>query len=298
MIFLSVSDAWRCQQRAFGVFACLLVFLCPPGTVCGQSSSPDSQSLVDSDQSERWVPSFRMMGQDALAIVRAPMRLSRSEQFLALGATGVTFSVMAAVDRPLHRQLHVRSGPVSNVSRSLAAPGRWYDQVGPDRFALGTVGLLGASGLVLQRPHLTRTSVRLAEALVYTKIVTGFAKGLFGRSRPFVGAGPFAAEFGEFEGKHPATSMPSGHTARAFAVASVLAHQFQNPYVSVLAYSGAASVGLERVRSGDHWATDVAVGAALGYIIGQTVAGSRSPRNSVAYTPILSTDRVGISVQF
>lgn len=298
MIFLSVSDACGCQQRVFGVIACLLVFLCQPGTVCGQSASDDAQLHTDSDPSERWVPSLRMMGQDALAIARAPMELSRSEQFLALGVTGTTFTVMAALDRPAHRQLHVRSGPASNVTRSLAAPGRWYDQVGPDQFALGTVGVLGATGLMLQRPHLTRTSVRLAEALVYTKVVTGFAKGLFGRARPFVGAGPFAAEFGEFEGKHPATSMPSGHTARAFAVASVLAHQFENPYVSVLAYSGAASVGLERVRSGDHWMTDVAVGAALGYFIGQTVAGSRSPRKSVAYTPILSTDRVGISVQF
>lgn len=298
MTFLSTSDACQYHEHAVGLFTCLLVLLCAPGTVCGQSVSPDSELRIDSDQSERWVPSLRTMGLDALAIARAPLELSQSQQFLALGATGATFSMMAALDRPVHRQLHVRSGPASNVTRSLAAPGRWYDRVGPDRFTVGTVGLLGAGGLVLQRPHLTRTSVRAAEAVVYTKIVTGFAKGFFGRSRPFVGAGPFAAEFGEFEGEHSATSMPSGHTARAFAVASVLAHEFQNRYVSVLAYSGAASVGLERVRSGDHWGTDVAVGAALGYVIGQTVAGSGSSRTSVAYIPILSTDRVGISVQF
>jgi len=56
---------------------------------------------------------------------------------------------------------------------------------------------------------------------------------------------------------------------------------------------------MERIRSGDHWLTDVAVGGALGYLIGRSVVPSTTdPNNDVAYTPILSTDRIGLSIQF
>jgi len=169
--------------------------------------------------------------------------------------------------------------------------------VGPDRAALGTAGLLAAGGLVLQRRDVTRTSVRVVEALVYTKLVTGLAKSAFNRTRPFAEGGPYTATPGAFSSEHEKLSMPSGHTARAFAVASVLAHQSGRWYVSVPAYGMAASVGLERVRSGDHWLTDVMVGGALGYLIGRSVSTPRS-RTGVQYTPLLSTDRVGLLVRF
>jgi len=61
---------------------------------------------------------------------------------------------------------------------------------------------------------------------------------------------------------------------------------------------GAASVGLERIRSGDHWLTDVAVGGALGYFIGRSVASSAAQTDEVTYTPILSAGRVGLSIRF
>lgn len=286
------------RQGLFRTVACV-VLLCLGGTsLCAQSVTSTSTPISSQQRGGPWVPSFRTMGQDALDIVHAPATLSPSQHLLALGASGVVFGAVSALDRPVYRRLNVRSGPAASVTAPLAAPGRWFDRVGPDRMALGTAGLLAASGLVLERRALTRTSVRVLEAVLYTKAVTGFAKGLFSRSRPFVGAGPFAADPAEFEGEHMELSMPSGHTARAFAIASVLAHQSDRWYVSTLAYGGAASVGLERVRSGDHWLTDVIVGGTMGYLIGQSVTPSEASSDRVTYTPILSTDRVGLSIRF
>lgn len=245
-----------------------------------------------------WVLSLRTMGQDAVDIVEAPFELSRSEQLLALGATGVVGSAVVALDRPAHQYVSSRSGPVSRTTAPLAAPGRWYDRVGPDRAALAIAGLSAVGGMAMQRRHWTRTSVRVVEALAYTKLVTGFAKSAVNRSRPFAAGSPFSADPGGFDGAHEELSMPSGHTARAFAVASVLAHQSDRWYVSVPAYGMAASVGLERVRSGDHWLTDIVVGGTLGYLIGRSVTGSPPSTGEVSYSPILRTDQVGISVRF
>jgi membrane-associated phospholipid phosphatase len=222
---------------------------------------------------------------------------------MTLGAGGLVLSTAAALDRPAHRGLHVQSGALADVSGPLAGPGRWYDRVGPDRFALGTAGLLAAGGLALQRKAWTRTSVRVVEALVFTKLVTGFAKSALNRTRPYSNPDPLTAAPGQFSSAHSKLSMPSGHTARAFAVASVVSHQFGGWHVSVPAYGLAGSVALERVRSGDHWLTDVMVGGALGYLIGRTVSDSSAPASGpfggdVSYTPILSTDRIGLSIRF
>jgi membrane-associated phospholipid phosphatase len=284
---------------ALGLLCCVLFALGLPVCAGGQSLQAGEQGVQPTPPTGRWVPSFRTMGQDAVDIVEAPFELTPSERLLVLGASGLVMSTAAALDRPAYRYTSVQSGAVARTTGPLAAPGRWYDRVGPDRFALGTAGLLAAGGLAMQRRSWTRTSVRVVEALVYTKLVTGLAKSVINRSRPFVGGGPLAADPGGFSGAHGKLSMPSGHTARAFAVASVLAHRADRWYVSVPAYGLAASVGMERVRSGDHWLTDIMVGGTLGYLIGRSLAASPAAGpDQVTYTPILGTDRVGLSVRF
>ena len=271
-----------------------LFFAFPP---CAEAQVGPSLPSLDAERPQGWVPSLRSIGQDAVDIAGAPFTLSPSEQFMVLGATGLVASTAAALDRPAHRGFHVRSGTVARASGPLAAPGRWYDRVGPDRVALGTAGLLAVGGLALQDRHWTRTSVRVVEALAFTKLVTGLAKSAINRTRPYSNPDPLTADPGAFSGTHSKLSMPSGHTARAFAVASVLSHQFDGWYVSVPAYGVAGSVALERVRSGDHWLTDVMVGGTLGYLIGRTVSAAPLP-GDLSYTPILGTDRIGLSVRF
>ena len=295
---MSPSAPLSCWARRLflALFGAGVFLACPPCTEAQRAPAPAPLAPPESPQG--WVPSVRTMGQDALDIAQAPFTLSSRQQLMALGATGLVASTAAALDRPAFRGLHVRSGPLADVSGPLAAPGRWYDRVGPDRFALGTAGLLAAGGLALQRRSWTRTSVRVVEALAYTKIVTGLAKSAINRSRPYTTPDPMTATPGAFSGTHSKLSMPSGHTARAFAVASVLAHQSSRWYVSVPAYGLAGSVALERVRSGDHWLTDVMVGGALGYVIGRTVSTAPSSTGDVSYTPILGTDRIGLSLRF
>ena len=67
-------------------------------------------------------------------------------------------------------------------------------------------------------------------------------------------------------------AWPSGHTSSSFTVASVL-DEFYGPKVGIPAYALASFVGYRMMETGDHWASDVVFGAALGWVVGHTVAG-------------------------
>ncbi len=70
-------------------------------------------------------------------------------------------------------------------------------------------------------------------------------------------------------------AFPSGHTASAFAAASVL-DEFYGPTAGTLAYLTAGLVGWQRLDAGEHWASDVVFGAVLGWVVGHSVGENRT----------------------
>ena len=65
-------------------------------------------------------------------------------------------------------------------------------------------------------------------------------------------------------------SFPSGHSASAFTIAAVV-QGYYGRTAGILANSAAAFVAVSRVRENEHWASDVAAGATIGYIVGSSV---------------------------
>ena len=63
-------------------------------------------------------------------------------------------------------------------------------------------------------------------------------------------------------------SFPSGHTATAFMVATMLSKEYGHisPWVSVGGYSVATATGLMRMANNKHWLSDVMVGAGVGIL--------------------------------
>lgn len=299
----------RAACRCCTLVCLLLSTLCVLSTHAQDDDSLQGESLLLEDFSSPteaapdpgpWVPSLRSIGGNALDVFGAPLRMDADRLQTLAGATGVVVGIVAGLDQPAYDRVPASTGTnVAAVSTPLSAPGRFYDHLGPDRVALSAVGAFALSGIALQDRRMTRTSVRIAEAVLLTKVTTGALKGLFGRARPYTGDGRFGGDLARFGSGHSLRSMPSGHTSRAFALASVIAHEYDTWWVQIPAYGVATSVGIQRVRSGNHWLSDVVVGGAIGYLIGQTVVGPPSSRgNAVSYTPIVSTRSIGLRLQF
>ena len=85
-------------------------------------------------------------------------------------------------------------------------------------------------------------------------------------------------------------AFPSGHSASAFAAATVIA--FSSPRLAVPAYVLAALVAWSRVYVGVHWPLDVIGGAALGVLVGTLVV-KALPRLSEVRRRSLRAPRAG-----
>lgn len=96
--------------------------------------------------------------------------------------------------------------------------------------------------------------------------VLGYA---FGRDRPFTGNG--RGQF--FQGSD---SFPSQHAAIGWAIASVSAHEYPGPMTQFLAHGLATEIDAARFVGQKHWASDLAVGSAMGWYIGRQVFRSHS----------------------
>lgn len=126
---------------------------------------------------------------------------------------------------------------------------------------LGGVWLYGLKG---DHPHARETGELELETLVNTFLVYAPMQFIAGRQRPGEGNG-----HGDFL-RHPMinTSFPGGHAMFTWAMATVVAHEYSQPWVRVLNYSAAFTVTLTRFLARDHWASDMWVGTGLGLAIG------------------------------
>ena len=146
------------------------------------------------------------------------------------------------------------------VAALLAPVAKATDEPPLLALAVGTLAL----GTVLRRPAVTRTGARmLASHLLATGMKT-VLKASVDRTRPDVDEPGAHLKKGTGTADTDRNAFPSGHTAGAMAVARSVAHDVPAAALPVQLAAGAA--GAAQVPRGAHHATDVAAGAAIGWL--------------------------------
>ena len=135
----------------------------------------------------------------------------------------------------------------------------------------GVAALVGGAGGMWVLSHFNHnaqwreTGFLSGEAAIHSLVMTEALKYSLRRERPDQGdgTGPFF--------QHGGTSFPSEHSAAAWSVASVIAHEYPGTFTKLLAYGAATMVSYSRIHAEKHFPSDVLIGALLGQLAAHQV---------------------------
>src|ERR1700722_19903502 len=220
------------------------------------------QKLLDQGQSEAdqftetklGISLLKNIVLDEKAIWTSPahLRLADADWIIPFaGIAAVSFATDTHFSRGLTRSPSFVSKTNSFSNYGLAALG-------------GVTGGMYLLGKMTHDDHKQEAALLSGEAAVDAVGVTTVLQYAFGRQRPLDGTGQ-----GYFW--HGGTSFPSDHSTAAWAVASVMTHEYQGPGQKLFFYGVASAISLSRVTGKDHFPTDVLVGGAIGWFTGQHV---------------------------
>ena len=136
-----------------------------------------------------------------------------------------------------------------------------------DYGAYSFIGLGGASfllGQIKRDDHLSEAGLLAGEAAINSTAVAYVFKEITQRQRPYLGN-----EHGNFF--VGGSSFPSEHSAIAWSVASVWAHEYPGWFSQAAAYGLASAVTITRVTARQHFPSDAVIGSALGWYFGRQV---------------------------
>jgi membrane-associated phospholipid phosphatase len=192
--------------------------------------------------------------------------LRRATPYIILAAAG---GLIFPLDKDINRQFY-KSRWHNNAADHFSLAIRKYGMVGPYAIA---IPLLAGHGLLYKNRKSLYVAGELTGGILIAGGVTESVKKIFGRERPYQTSSPFRF----FKG---GSSFYSGHTIFAWTFATILSKNYprQNlgvigihqdiPLVPALAYAAAGLVGVQRLYSHNHWASDVYYGALAGYGVG------------------------------
>jgi membrane-associated phospholipid phosphatase len=224
---------------------------------------------------------------DAVHVLSAPIHWNLAEWGVAAASIG-TIAVLGELG-----DVHLRYAVQKNKNGVLDDLTKVVEPFGT-RYGWAVVGVYGAVGFVFRDQEAKDIAFDAAMSALLSGAMTDGLKIIVGRARPEQNLG--AAHFDPFGGDK---SFPSGHATTAFAIGSVIAAHSNQAWVKASAYSLASLVAFSRVYHDAHWSSDVAGGALIGTVVGETVVRlnkmirSRGAKVSVYAAPVLGTDRRG-----
>jgi membrane-associated phospholipid phosphatase len=239
------------------------------GAVRAQTGAPNGPSTNAQEAEITWkqIPSDILRAQKQIWLF--PTKVARGRQIgptlLVLGSTAGLVALDPAEARYFRDNSHFYYGLNHRLSGTTTTAG-----------ILAIPAAFYLTGVVRKDTYSKNTAVLAAEAVLDVEIPNLVLRNTTRRLRPLdvAPAGNFSDTWFKTTG-NPLTakgSFPSGHSASAFAVATVFAQRYsKHRWVPFAAYGVAGLVGFSRISSNSHFLSDVGFGSMLGFSISHWV---------------------------
>jgi len=251
-----------------------------------QTANPTLDKTPDTGKVELDRDYFKSYYTDTVHILSSPLRWDKTDWFTAAAVVGVAAGLYA-----YDSDIQVWSQKNRNDTTDRIA--NIFTPFGNGLYTVPALGLFYAYGYAADDSKARKTALLGIESFIVSSAFTGVLKFATHRPRPSDGGRYDQWDGPSFSGSN--LSFPSEHTSSAFAIATVLANEYNdNIFVGTLAYSVATMVALSRVNDNEHWSSDVFFGAAIGYFTAKTITALHKPKKNILIIP--STDGKGASL--
>jgi len=205
---------------------------------------------------------------DVKYILTSQSRWGRSDWIRAILIAGTTVGLYT-YDQDIQNWAQKNRNNTSDKIAKFAEPvGNWS-------YTLPSLSLLYLYGHFFEDEKVRKVALLSLESFVIRSIFARTLKYIGHRHRPSTGDPHNIWDGPGFSSSH--LSFPSGHSSTAFAIATVIASEYDNRvFIPPLIYGIATLTALSRVNDNAHWASDVFFGSAIGYFTAKAIVGLHS----------------------
>lgn len=228
---------------------------------------------------------------DTKTILTSPARWdSRDwlEASLVLGTGVALFTVDENIQTWVQKHKNASTGRISDDAKKTGT------------LAVPAVAALGIYGYAAGDGKAKSTFLLSVESFLVTGVFVQTLKHTTGRHRPYTGDSHDTWSGPSFSSDNDHMSFPSGDASSAFAIASVVASEYDNLYVSAVVYTASTFIGLSRIHNNAHWTSDVFTGSAIGYYTGRAIVASHRDGNAsrLSLAPYLDGKERGVMATY
>jgi membrane-associated phospholipid phosphatase len=285
----STQDITLPGRKGLTITVILMLLLSLQTRVFGRADDPPAKT-EEKKTEKKHGPILKEWLKEEKTIWTSPNKMVKREFFI-IGGVSLAAAFLIRSDKYLHREISDFSANHKLVNDSSPV----ITKLGSVRLNIGILSAFYLGGVIFKNDRAKDTARLSFKSLLHGYVVSQVLKRLFRRQRPYVEDG-VDHWFNRGSGTQY-RSFPSGHSTAAWSVATVVAWKYKHKkVVPVICYSLATLVSLSRMTENKHWASDVVVGALLGYSIGRFVIRKQIKRLKIM--PVVEPNRLGLNLTY
>lgn len=260
----------------------ILFVICVLTNIIVKAQTPDSISKPNCTL--HYIKSY---GSDIKDIATIPAHLNRS-RIICYSATTIGAVCLVQFDTKIRSFIQDNRNEKTDIIAKNV-----FEPYGSGLYSISLLGAFYLQGVLWKNDRSKELALNGLKAVIIASGIIQIPKYVCRRERPYQSPDDANNWFRSLNN----LSFASGHTCAAFAISTTIALEYRKTvWVPILAYAVSTGTGWSRMNDDKHWASDVFVGAAIGYGVAKLIHSSKNWK--IRTTPIISPNGLGMIIQW